>query len=169
MIGLGVGGKVGCGFDVGFRGGWCEMIVGDGVLSGGLLLELYNIIFQGVLTIKFPHLSKFIDLVKNLKFEHQSIFPMWGRVKLNFMDRYGKPNIFSENSSRCEVFPPNCQKMTLWHKKENHYPPRWICITHIWSPTLFPRGIIIFQGVLTKFDEISTSGKINRCNEGPKI
>ena len=35
--------------------------------------------------------------------------------------------------------------------KKNHYPPRWICIAHIWSPTLFPRAIIIFQGVLTKF------------------
>ena len=35
--------------------------------------------------------------------------------------------------------------------KLNHYPPRWICIAHIWSPTLFPRAIIIFQGVLTKF------------------
>ena len=89
--------------------------------------------------------------MKNLKFEHQSIFTFWGRVKFNFRDRYGKPNIFSENSSHCQVFPPNCQKMTLWHKKENHYPPRWICITHIWSPTLFPRRIIIFQGVLTKF------------------
>ena len=42
--------------------------------------------------------------------------------------------------------------MTLWHKKENHYPPRWICITHIWSPTLFPRGILIFQGVLAKLN-----------------
>ena len=42
--------------------------------------------------------------------------------------------------------------MTLWCKKKNHYPPRWICITHIWSPTLFPRGIIIFQGVLTKLN-----------------
>ena len=39
--------------------------------------------------------------------------------------------------------------MTLWHKK-NHYPPRWICITHIWSSTLFSRGILIFKGVLTK-------------------
>ena len=32
-------------------------------------------------------------------------------------------------------------------------------MTHIWPPTLFPRGIIIFQGVLTKFnffDKIST-------------
>ena len=89
--------------------------------------------------------------MKNLKLEHQSIFPLWGRVKLNFRNRYGKPNIFSENSSHCQVFPLNCQKMTLWYKKENHYPPRWICITHIWSPTPFPGGIIIFQGVLTKF------------------
>ena len=88
--------------------------------------------------------------MKNLKFEHQSIFPLWGRVKLNFRDRYEKPNIFSENSSHCQVFQPNCQKMTLWHKKENHYPPRWICITHIWSPILFPWGILIFQVVLAK-------------------
>ena len=32
----------------------------------------------------------------------------------------------------------------------------------MWSPTLFPRGILIFQGVLRKFhflDEIFTSGK----------
>ena len=27
---------------------------------------------------------------------------------------------------------------------KNHYPPIWICMTHIWSPTLFPRGIMIF-------------------------
>ena len=36
-------------------------------------------------------------------------------------------------------------------KKKNHYLPRWICMTHIWFPTVFSRGIIIFQGVLTKF------------------
>ena len=42
--------------------------------------------------------------------------------------------------------------MTLWHKKQNHYPPRWICITHISYPTLFPRGISIFQGILAKFN-----------------
>ena len=35
--------------------------------------------------------------------------------------------------------------------KKNHYPCRWICMTHIKAPTLFPRGILIFQGVLTKF------------------
>ena len=36
--------------------------------------------------------------------------------------------------------------------KKNHYPPRWICMTHIWFPTEFHRGIIIFQGVLTKLN-----------------
>ena len=78
------------------------------------------IIFQGVLTkfnfsMKFPHLEKFANLIKDLKYEHQSIFPLWGRVKLNFRDRYGTPNIFSENLSCCQVFSTNCHKMTLWH------------------------------------------------------
>ena len=50
-------------------------------------------IFIGVLTKlnfskKFPDLSKFIDLMKDLLYEHQSIFPLWGRIKLNFRDRY---------------------------------------------------------------------------------
>ena len=35
---------------------------------------------------------------------------------------------------------------------KKNIPPIWICMTHIWSPTLFPRGIIILQGVLTKFN-----------------
>ena len=26
--------------------------------------------------------------MKDLKYEHQSTFPMWGRVKANFTDRY---------------------------------------------------------------------------------
>ena len=37
--------------------------------------------------MKFSHLSKFINLMKDLKYVHQSIFPLWGRVKLNFRDR----------------------------------------------------------------------------------
>ena len=41
--------------------------------------------------------------------------------------------------------------MTLWHKK-NYYTPRWICITDIWPPTLFPKGNLIFKGLLTKFN-----------------
>ena len=50
------------------------------------------IIFKGALPklnflMKFPHLSKFTNLMKDLKYEHQIIFPLWGRVKLNFRDR----------------------------------------------------------------------------------
>ena len=45
------------------------------------------IIFQGVLTkfhfwTKFPHLEKIINLMKDLKYEHQSTFPLLGKVKL---------------------------------------------------------------------------------------
>ena len=115
------------------------------------------IIFQGVLTkfnflTKFPHLEKkIVNLMKDLKHEHQSTFPLWGRVKLNFRDRYRKLNVFSKNSSRYQFFLSNSQKLSLWCKKKNHYLPMWICMTHIWSPTLFPRAIIIFQGVQIKF------------------
>ena len=111
------------------------------------------IIFQGVLTkfnflMKFPHLEIIVDLMKDLKYKHQSTFPLWGRFKLNFRDRYRKLNIYSKNSSCYQVFHQilkNCH----FGVKKNHYLPRWICMTYIWSPTLFPRGIIIFLGVLT--------------------
>ena len=50
------------------------------------------IIFQEVLTklnfsTKFPIFKKFVDLMKDLQYEHQNIFPLWGRVKPNFRDR----------------------------------------------------------------------------------
>ena len=32
--------------------------------------------------------------MKDQKYEHQSIFPIWGWIKLNFRNKYGKPNIF---------------------------------------------------------------------------
>ena len=95
--------------------------------------------------------KKIGDLMKDLKYEHQRSFPLWGRVKLNLWNRYKKPTIYSKNSSRYHVFSSNIPKLSHWCKK-NHYPPRWICMTHIWFPTVFPRGIIIFKGVLTKFN-----------------
>ena len=88
--------------------------------------------------------------MKDLKYEHQSTFPLWGRVKLNFRDRYRRLNVFSKNSSHYQLFHQilkNCH----FGVKTNHYLPIWISMTHIWSPTLFPRAIIIFQGVQTKF------------------
>ena len=50
------------------------------------------IIFQGVPTkfnfsTKFPHMQKIVNVMKDLKSEHQSIFPLLARVKLNFRDR----------------------------------------------------------------------------------
>ena len=89
--------------------------------------------------------------MKDLKYEHQSTFPLWGKVKLNFRGRYRKPNIYSKNSCCYQIFSSNSQKLSLWYKKK-HYQSRWICMTHIKAPILFPRGIIIFQGVLTKFN-----------------
>ena len=79
------------------------------------------VIFEGVLTkfnflMKFPHPEKFADLIKDLKYEHQSTLPLWRRVKLNFRDRYRKPKKFSGNLSHCKVFSRNCQKMTLWQQ-----------------------------------------------------
>ena len=79
-------------------------MVDDGVFGGWGARGI--IIFQGVLTklnfsIKFLHVSKFIYLMKDLEYEHQSIFPLLGSVKLNFRDRYGRPNIFSKISSHC--------------------------------------------------------------------
>ena len=47
------------------------------------------------------------------------------------------------------------RKMILWCKK-NHHPPKWICITHIWSSTLFPIKIFNFPRSTNKiqfFDE----------------
>ena len=53
--------------------------------------------------MKFPHLEKFADLMKDIKYEHQSIFSFWGRIKLNFRDRYRRPNICLLNGRLCGV------------------------------------------------------------------
>ena len=103
----------------------------------------------------FTSVKKIVNLMKDLKYEHQSTFPFWGRVKLNFRYRYRKLNVFSKNSSHYQLFSSNSQKLSLWFKK-NHYLPIWICMTHIWSPTLYPRAIIIFQRVQTKFHFLTT-------------
>ena len=45
-------------------------------------------------------------------------------------------------------------------------------MTHIKAPTLFPRGILIFQGVLTKFNflmKFPHLEKTCRFNESPQI
>ena len=103
--------------------------------------------------------------MKALKYEHKSIFPLWRRVKLNFRDRYRKPNIYFNNSSHYKFFSSNSQKLSLWCKKEKSFLTHMDCMTHIWSPTLFPRGIITFQGVM-KFPHLE---KNCQFYEIPKI
>ena len=71
---------------------------------------------------KFSHLEKNVNLMKALKYEHQSIFSLWGRVKLNFRDRYGKPNIYFNKSSCYQLFSSNSQKFSLWCKKIIPHP-----------------------------------------------
>ena len=56
--------------------------------------------------------------------------------------------------------------------KKNHSSPIWICMTYIWSPTLFPKGITTFQEVLTKFNfsmKFHHLEKNCQFNEIPKI
>ena len=93
-----------------FWGGGGGVGGGQVGVGGGWII----IIFQGVLT-KLNLLTKFQHLEK-IKFF--CIFLLWGRVKLNFRDRYGKPNIYSKNSSCYQVFPSNSQKLSLWCKKK---------------------------------------------------
>ena len=80
----------------------------------------------------------------------KAFFPCWEGS--NLILGTGKENqIFILRTPA--TIKPFHQILKKWHfgVKKNHYPPRWICMTHIWSPTLFHGGIIIFQGVQTKF------------------
>ena len=98
--------------------------------------------------------------MKDLKYEHQSIFPLWGRLKLNFRNRYRKPHIYSKNSSHDQFFSSNSQKMTLWCKKKNPLPTQMhlyssYMVHHMipWGNYNFPRSTNKIQ-FLTKFPHL---------------
>ena len=100
------------------------------------------IISQGVLTKfnfwqNFHIWKKIVNLMKALKYEHQSIFPLWGRVKLNLRDRYRKPNIVFNNSSCYQFCSSNSQKLSLWCKKKSFF-------THmdLYDPYIVPYTIL---------------------------
>ena len=116
---------------------------GGGVgVGGGWVI----IIFQGVLT-KLNLLTKFRHLKKVIFF---CISLLWVRVKLNFRDRYGKPNIYSKNSSCYQVFHQILKNCHFGVKKKSLSMQMDLYDLYR-RPTLFPRRILIFQGVLTKF------------------
>ena len=110
--------------------------------------------------------------MKDLKCEHQSTFPLWGRVKLNFRDRYRKLNVFSKNSSRYQHFLWNSQKLSLWCKKKKSLPTHVDLHDPYMVPYTIPQGYYNFPRSTNKipfFEKISTSGRICRLNEGLKI
>ena len=114
------------------------------------------IILQGVLTkflflMKFPHLEKFVNLMKDFKYEHPSTFPCGGGSNLILGMGTENQIFILRTPAAIKVFHQILKK-SLFGVKKNHYPPRWICIADRWSSTLFPRETIIFQGVLSKFN-----------------
>ena len=89
--------------------------------------------------------------MKYLKYKHQSIFPLWGGSNLilgtgmeNQIFILTTPaaiNYFHQILKNCHFVVR--KKSFLTHM--DLYDPYMV-------PTLFPRGIITFQGVLTKFN-----------------
>ena len=77
--------------------------------------------------------------MKDLKYEHQSIFPMWGRVKINYRDRYRKPDIYSKNN-RNQFFSSNSQKLSLWCKKKIPHPYGFVW--PIYGPLHYSLGVL---------------------------
>ena len=65
----------------------------------------------------------------------KAFFPCGGGSNLILETGSENQIFFLRTPADVNLFLQNCQKMTLWHKK-NHYPPRWISITLVWSPTL---------------------------------
>ena len=83
--------------------------------------------------------------MKDLKHEHQSIFPLWGGSNL---------------------------KLSLWCKKKKSLPTHVDLHDPYMVPYTIPQGYYNFPRSTNKipfFDKISTSGRICRLNEGLKI
>ena len=92
----------------------------------------------------------------------KAFFPCGGGSNLILGTHMENLIFFLRTPATIKFFSPNSQKLSLVSKK-NHYPTRWICMTYIWTPTLFPGGYYNFPRSTNKiqfFDEISTSEKI---------
>ena len=81
----------------------------------------------------------------------KAFFPCGGRSNL-ILGTGTENQIFILRTPTVIKFFHQILKNCHFGVRKNHYPLKWICRAHIWYPTLFPRGLIIFQGVLTKFN-----------------
>ena len=61
----------------------------------------------------------------------KALFPCGGGS--NLILGTGKENqiFILRTPATIKFFSLNSQKLTLWCKQKNHYPSRWICMTHI--------------------------------------
>ena len=110
--------------------------------------------------------------MKALKYEHQSIFPLWGRLKLNFRDRYRKPNIYSKNSSCYQFFSSNSQKNCHFgvRKKTITHPDAFVYL--IYGLHMIPWGNYNFARSTNKIHfsmNFPHLEKNCRFNESPQI
>ena len=64
--------------------------------------------------MKFPVLEKFVDLMQDLKYEHQSIFPCGGGSNLILGINSENQISFLKPLAAVNFFSQNCQKMTFW-------------------------------------------------------
>ena len=54
--------------------------------------------------MKFPIPEKTANLMKDLKCEYQSIFPLWGMLKLNFRDSTENQILFLKSLATIKFF-----------------------------------------------------------------
>ena len=85
-------------FSVGglLEGSWCGLVGGGGMggsMGGGVVGEWgVGLVVRGWGDevgglVGGKGWGGWVNIMKDLKYEHESIFPLWGRVKLNFRDR----------------------------------------------------------------------------------
>ena len=63
----------------------------------------------------------------------KAFFPCGGGSNLILGTGTENQIFFLQTPATFKFFHQIIKKITLWHEKENHYPPRWICMTYIWS------------------------------------
>ena len=64
----------------------------------------------------------------------KALFPCGGGSNLILETGMENQILFPRTPATVNVFHQIVKKWNFGVKK-NHYPPRWICITHKWSPT----------------------------------
>ena len=109
---------------------------GGNVNDSGVGVGYYNFPRS---TNKIKSFDKILTSEKNYIFSH---FCVVGGGGSNLILGTGMENqIFILRTPAAIKFFHQILKICHFGVKKNHYPCRWICMTHIKAPTLFSRGI----------------------------